>query len=45
MDKWEVKCNAKLCSDYFSVNVFVPAAVFRRQILKNRQFQAQLSVF
>ena len=35
MDKQEVKCNAKLRFDYFSVNVSVLAVVFRQQILKN----------
>ena len=34
IDKWEVKCNVKLCPNYFSVNVSVPAAVFRRQFKK-----------
>ena len=29
MDKWEVKCNLKLRPNYFSVNVFVLAVVFR----------------
>ena len=29
-----MKCNAKLCANYFSVDVFVLAVVFRRQILK-----------
>ena len=33
-----MKCNAKLRLYYFSVNVSVLAVVFRRQILKNRQF-------
>ena len=32
MDKKEVQCNAKLCPNYFSVNVFVLAVVFPRQI-------------
>ena len=38
MDKQEVKCNANLRSNYFSVDVSVLAVVFRRQIQKNRQF-------
>ena len=29
MDKWEVKWNLKLRPNYFSVNVFVLAVVFR----------------
>ena len=29
MDKWKVKCNLKLRPNYFSVNVFVLAVVFR----------------
>ena len=33
-DKWEVKCNAKLRPNYFSVNVFILALVFRQQISK-----------
>ena len=45
MDKNEVKCNTKLRSNYFSVNVSVLAIVFRRQISKNQQFQGKLSVF
>ena len=45
MDKWEVKCNVKLCPYCFSVNVFVLAIVFRRQFLENRQLQAKLSFF
>ena len=40
-----MNCNAKLCPNSFSVNVSVLAFVFRRQISKNRQFQAKLSVF
>ena len=28
MDKLEVICNAELCPNYFSVNVFVRAVVF-----------------
>ena len=38
MDKKEVKCNAKLYPNYFSVNVYVLAVVFHQQILKNQQF-------
>ena len=45
MDKQETKYNVRLLSDYFYVNVSVLAVVFRRQILKTRQFQAKLSVF
>ena len=45
MDKNEVKCYAKLRSNYFSVNVSVLAIVFCRQISKNRQFQSKLSFF
>ena len=45
MDKKEVKCNAKLRRNEFSVNVSVLAVVFRQQFSKNRQFQAQLSFF
>ena len=45
MDKNEVNCNAKLRSNYFSVNVFLLAIVFRQQILKNQKFQAKLLVF
>ena len=40
-----MKYNAKLHLNYFSVNVFVLAVVFRRQIKKARQFQVKLSVF
>ena len=32
-----MKCYAKLCPNYFSVNLFVVAVVFSRQISKNRQ--------
>ena len=35
MDKWEVKFNAKLRRNEFSVNVSVLAVVFRRQSSKN----------
>ena len=45
MDKLEVICNAELCPNYFSVNVFVLAVVFRRQFLKNRQIWLKLSAF
>ena len=45
MDKWEVKCNAKLCPTCFCVSVFVLAVVFRRQIKKTRQFSLKLWVF
>ena len=45
MDKKKVKFYAKLCLNYFSVNVSVLAIVSHRQILKNRQFQAKLSDF
>ena len=31
-------CNAELCPNYFSVNVFVLAVVFRRQFSKNDNF-------
>ena len=41
MDKNEVKCNTKLRSNYFSVNVSVLAIVFRQQISKNRQFEGK----
>ena len=34
VDKDEVKCNAKLRSNYFPVNVSVPAIVFHQQILE-----------
>ena len=34
MDYYEVKCNAKLCPNYFSVNVSVLAVVFCQQITK-----------
>ena len=49
MHKWinnaKLISNAKLRPYYFSVNLSVLAVVFRRQISKNRQFQAKLSVF
>ena len=45
MDKKEVKCNAKLRCNEFSVNVFVLAVVFRQQFSKNRQFWLRLSIF
>ena len=45
MDKLEVKYNVKLCPNYFPVNISVLAVVFRRQFLKNQQFQAKLSLF
>ena len=45
MDKKEVKYNAKLRPDDFSVVVFVVDVVFRQQISKNRQSQAKLSAF
>ena len=45
MDKNEVKCKAKLRFNYFSVNVSLLAIVFHRQISKNKQFHAKLSVF
>ena len=45
VDKQKVKCNAKLCSNYFSANVSVLVVVFRRQFLKNRPFQAKLLGF
>ena len=45
MNKWEMKSNAKLRSNNFSVKVSVLAVVFRRQISKNRQFWLKLSVF
>ena len=45
MGKNEVKCNAKLRSHYFSVNVSVLTIVYRRKISKNRQFQAKLLFF
>ena len=38
-----MKCNAKLRPDYFSVNVYVLAIAFRRQISKNKQFFLKLS--
>ena len=40
-----MKCNAKLHRNEFSMNVSVLAVVFRRQFLKNRQFQLKLLVF
>ena len=40
-----MKCNGKLCPDYFSVNVFALAVVFCREISKNQQFYLKLSVF
>ena len=45
MNKWEMKSNAKLRSNNFSVKVSVLAVVFRRQTSKSQQFQAKLSVF
>ena len=46
MDKNEVKYDAKLhSSNYFSVNVFILAIVFRQQIKKTFRFQTKLSVF
>ena len=45
MDKQELKCNAKLPLNCFSVNVSVLGVVFCRQISKSRQFQAKLSIF
>ena len=45
MDKNEVKCNAKLRSNYFSLNVSILAIIFCQKISKNRQFQAKLWVF
>ena len=40
-----MKCNAKLRPDYFSVNVYVLAIAFRRQISNNKQFFLKLSAF
>ena len=45
IDKWEVKCNAKLCPNYFSVNVSILDTAFHREIKKNRQFRLKLSIF
>ena len=45
MDKNEVKCNAKLHSDYFSLNFSVLAIVFRRQISKSRQISGKIVGF
>ena len=38
----EVKCNAQLCPNYFSVNVSVLAIVFHRQLSRNRQLEEKL---
>ena len=38
MDKYEVKFNAKLRPNFFSVNVTLLAVVFGRQISQNRLF-------
>ena len=38
MDKYEGICNAELCLNYFSVNVFVLAVAFRLQIKKIDNF-------
>ena len=40
-----MKCNAKLRSNYFPVKFSVLAVAFRRQVSKNRQYPAKLSVF
>ena len=45
MDKKEVKCNAKLRPNYFSVNVSVLAVVFHGEFSKNQQIQPKLSIF
>ena len=45
LEEQEVKCNAQLCPNYFSVNVSVLAVVFHRQLSRNRQFQAKLLGF
>ena len=38
MDKLEVICNAELCPNYFSVNVFVRAVVFPDKFQKPDNF-------
>ena len=38
-------CNAELGPNYFYVNVFVPAVVFRRKCSKTQQLQEKLLVF
>ena len=43
--KREVKYNAKLRPNYFSVHVSVLAVVFRQPISKNRHFCLKMSVF
>ena len=45
MDKQEVKWNAKLCPDYFSVNVSVLAVVFRRRISKKPKILREIVGF
>ena len=44
MDKKQVKSNAKLRLNYFSVKFYVLAVVFRQQISKNQQFCLKLLV-
>ena len=45
MDKKKMKFYAKLCLNYFSVNVSVLAIVFHRQILQNPTISGKLVGF
>ena len=42
VDKWEVKCNAKLHHNLFAVNISVLAVVFCQHFSKKQQFKAKL---
>ena len=45
MDKYEVKCNARLRPNYFSVNISVLVVVFRRQISKTLTILPEIAGF